>query len=86
MARIFLSDHTEDVKKKEAEEKAAMQRQRMPEMTLNDITNILMHAHANTLSVRVQTNSKNSSGAVPPIIEGSVKGYTENGFFFKNTI
>lgn len=44
--------------KKAAEEKAAMQRQRMPEMTLNDITNILMHAYANTLSVRVQTNSK----------------------------
>ena len=75
----FLSDHTEDVKKRAAEEKAVMQRQRMPEMTLNDITNILMHAYANTLSVRVQTNSKSSSGVVPPIIEGSVKGYTENG-------
>lgn len=75
----FLSDHTEDVKKKTEEEKAAMQRQRMPEMALIDITNILMHAYANTQIVRVQTNSKSNSGVIPPIIEGPVKGYTDNG-------
>lgn len=75
----FLSDHTEDVKKKAAEEKAAMQRQRMPEMALIDITNILMHAYADTQTVRVQTNSKSNSGVIPPIIEGPVKGYTDKG-------
>lgn len=75
----FLSDHTEDVKKKAAEEKAAMQRQRMSEMALIDITNILMHAYANTQTVRVQTSSKSNSGVIPPIIEGTVKGYTDKG-------
>lgn len=75
----FLSDHTEDVKKKAAEEKAVMQRQRMPEMALIDITNILMHAYANTQAVRVQTSSKSNSGVIPPIIEGPVKGYTDKG-------
>lgn len=75
----FLSDHTEDVKKKAAEEKAAMQRKRMPEMALIDIINILMHAYANTQTVRVQTSSKSNSGVIPPIIEGPVKGYTDKG-------
>lgn len=75
----FLSDHTEHVKKKAAEEKGAMQRERMPEMALIDITNILMHAYANTQTVHVQTSSKSNSGVIPPIIEGPVKGYTDKG-------
>jgi hypothetical protein len=74
----YLSDHTEDVKKKEALEFARQNRKRMPEMALADITAILFDAFGRHEEVAVQENYSDTDGTVPPIITGLVTGYTES--------
>ena len=70
----YLSDHTEDVKKKEALEFARQNRKRMPEMSLADMTAIIFDAFGRHEEVAVQ-----------PIITGLVTGYTESDIIIGDT-
>lgn len=81
----YLSDHTEDVKKKEALELARQNRKRMPEMTLPDMTAILFDAFGRHEEVAVQENYSDTDGAVPPIITGLVTGYTDSDIIIGDT-
>lgn len=63
----YLSDHTEDVKKKEALEFARQNRKRMPEMSLADMTAIIFDAFGRHEEVAVQENYSDTDGAVPPV-------------------
>ena len=79
----FLSDHTEDVRKDNVARAAARNQKAMPEMELEEITEMLFKAYANNLHVSVQERSKLGEN-FPPIIEGKVQGFDEQYIFIGN--
>lgn len=81
---FFLSDHTEDVQKYTNRRQFARIQQRMPELSAEKLSDILVHAYANHRRVRYQAADK-IDNLIPPVITDIIIGLSDDKIIFENT-
>lgn len=74
----FLSDHTEDVGKYSKNRMDNRTRQDHEEMSEEDISQYLIKAFDQQISVTIQLKNHNDEGIVSPLYRGKVLGFQDN--------
>ncbi|TYC50510.1 hypothetical protein ESZ50_02255 [Weissella muntiaci] len=77
----YLSDHTESAGKHSADEAHKRSQVAMPEMAVEEVTEIIFKAYAQNAEISVQANSKSKMGFNSPIISGKVKGFDDTHIY-----
>jgi Glu-tRNA(Gln) amidotransferase subunit E-like FAD-binding protein len=75
---FYLSDHTSALNEENKLKNKALQRVGLPQMTFEEITEVINNAIVKNQTVQIQTNQCDSDGIFEPLVVGKISGYADD--------
>ncbi|MEE6712308.1 hypothetical protein PS410_09150 [Pediococcus acidilactici] len=78
---FYLSDHTSALNAEHETKNKILQREVLPQMTVNEITDVVNKAIVKNKTVKIQTNTCDNNGVFETPVVGKVSGYMGDSLY-----